>query len=53
MQEMQIEERESALVIADAVMVGPERRMNATALSRAAAAAVSPDPPRGRKRPKA
>lgn len=52
MQEMQTEERESALVIADAAMVGPERRMNAAALSRAAAA-VSPDPPRGRKRPKA
>ena len=38
MQEMQIEERESATVIADAIMEGQERRMNATALAKAAAA---------------
>lgn len=34
MQEMQVEERESANVIADAIMEGQERRMNAAALAK-------------------
>lgn len=49
-QELQVEERENQFVLADAMMVGAERRLNSAALSKAGAHVPAAAPAKGRRR---